>query len=272
MAERSRGWLKGCAIGCGVLALVPILGLLIVSVRTCVPLRSASRAQARLEALFGPPESFVPPPDGVVPAARIQAFLVVRRSLAEVCQHAEAMQQQMQRVEKLDGADSPSGREVAGTTKGLGEVAAGIAPLIAELFEQRNHALLEAGMGLGEYSYIFALAYREQLLGESIREVLFCADGPVAPEVLAALRAMLSHQLEASTSEERNEGEHRSLEREIRAMEADPQRLPWQDGLPDAIEVSLAPHRALLDAAYCGSTAQMDMDRHSRRAILCALY
>jgi hypothetical protein len=103
--ERSKGWLKGCSIGCGGLALVSILGLVVVSVRTLVPLRSASRARAQLEARFGPPESFVPAADGAIPAERIQHFLDVRGSLDEPCARFRSAQLKMRRVETLEGEE-----------------------------------------------------------------------------------------------------------------------------------------------------------------------
>ena len=33
-------------------------------------------------------------------------------------------------------------------------------------------------------------------------------------------------------------------------MEADPHRLPWQDGLPEVLESSLKPFRDRLEASY----------------------
>jgi hypothetical protein len=269
MGEGTRSLLKGCATGCGALVLVVIVALAVVTVRTCVPLQSAGRARARLEARFGPPESFTPAPDGAIPAERIETFLIVRRTLAPLCERFDSAQGKMRSVGELDEKETPSGREVADTTKGFAEVAAGIAPLVGEFFEQRNHALFDAGMGLGEYSYIFALAYREQLLDDSMREELFYQGGPISIDSLATLRSVLSHQLDESAAAAPGRP---SLEREIRAMEEDRLRLPWRDELPVYVARSLAPHRVRLDESYCRATAGIELDRDSRRALAIALY
>jgi hypothetical protein len=178
----------------------------------------------------------------------------------------------MRRVEQLNEADSLTGREVAETTKGLAGASAEIAPFIGEFFEQRNRSLLEAEMGLGEYSYIFLVAYRDQLLDEAIHDELFSEGGPLAPEVQVTLRTMLTHQLERLEADGGTGDPRQRLEHEIEAMEQDPSRLPWQDGLPAAIETALAPHRGQLDAAFCSATAGIAMDRNSRRALIIALY
>lgn len=264
MGERRRGWLKGCALGCGTLSLIAVLGLLAVTLRTCVPLGSASRARSTLDDRFGPPEAYRPAPDGSIPAERIEVFLDVRADLRASCAEFEALRAKMERVENLDEHPA-SGREVAGITRGFASVAVGIAPLIGEFFDQRNSALLDAGMGLGEYTYIFAAAYRDQLHDEATRRELFF-EGGISPEVTAALRAVLSNQLAESAEPSAK------LERDIRLMTHDPQLLPWADGLPEPLERSLAPYRERLDAAYCNATAGMALDQGSRRAMIIALY
>jgi hypothetical protein len=266
VGEKSRGWLKWCSIGCGVLVLIPILVLLVISVRTCVPLGIANRTRAQLDEQFGPPESFTPTDDGSIPAERIRAFLEVRGKLAAPCKQFEIMQAKMRRVDGLD-EKAPSGKEMVGATKGLASVGADIAPFIGEFFEQRNKALLEAEMGLGEYTYIFALSYRDRL--EAPGDELFF-EGGLSPDVLAVLRAALSAQLTASTGIA--DAERRLLEQEIRASQDDPQRLPWAEQLPPAIEESLLSFRGRLDRAYCSATAGIDMDPDSRRAMIIALY
>jgi len=122
-------------------------------------------------------------------------------------------------------------------------------------------------MGLGEYTYIFALSYRERL--EQPGDELFF-EGGLSPEVLAVLRAVLSAQLAASTGTP--DTQRQLLEQEIRASRDDPRRLPWAKQLPPAIEESLIPFRDRLDRAYCNSTAGIDMDPDSRRAMIIALY
>ena len=265
MAKKPRGWFRGFAVGTGVLVLIPVLLLLVVGVRTCVPLGAAGRARTRLDERFGPPGSFTPSADGSIPHERIRAFLEVRGKLAAPCKQFETLQASMRRIDQLD-EEAPSGAELVGATRGLASVGAGITPTIGKFFEQRNNALLEAEMGLGEYTYIFALSYRNQLLEGTGHELFF--DGGLSPDVLAVLRAALSNQLALSTGSDNEPG---PLEREIRALQEDSKRLPWSERLPPAIEESQRPFRDQLDRAYCGATAGIDMDPDSRRAMIIAL-
>jgi len=271
MAERRVGALKGCAMGCAAIVAIVILGVIGISVRTWMPLRSSGKSLARLEERFGPPESFIPAPDGAIPASRMKAFLGVRRSLEPQCARFEEVQQQLLRMARLDEQENLSAGEVVETFKGLFDVSTGVAPMLGDYFEERNRALLEEELGLGEYSYIFALAYGEHFRDEAIHEQLFSEDGPVSPEAGATLRAVLVHQRDVQAGEA-GESERRSLiEREIELMAGDPQRLPWHDELPAAVIDSLAPFRDRLDAAFCLSSAGIAMDHDSDRALIIAL-
>ena len=171
----------------------------------------------------------------------------------------------MRRVDDLD-ENAPSGAALIDATRGLASVGAGITPLVGEFFEQRNQALLEAEMGLGEYAYIFALSYRDRLLEEPHHELFL--EGGLSPDVLELLRAALSRQFAASDAA----ADLRPLlERELRVLRDDPRRLPWAEQPPPVIEQSLSPFRDQLDRAYCGATAGIDMDLDSRRAMMLAL-
>ncbi len=264
MGQQPRGWFRGCTCGCGLLLLLSFMALLTIGVRTCVPLRHAERSRAELDERFGPPESFTPAADGSIPADRLQRFLEIRGRLADQCVKFTTMQTKMQRVDGI-GDEEPSGKTVVDATKGLASVGIGIAPAVGEFFEHRNQALLDAGMGLGEYCYIFAIAYRRQLAGPPEYELFF--DGDLSPDVLSTLRAALSNQLRLVQTDD---GTRDALERELRALHDGPPRLPWSEQLPRPIEQSLAPLRQQLDEGYCSATAGIEMDPDSRRAMAIA--
>lgn len=272
VGEKRINWLKGSAIGCGVLLAFPLLALIVVSLRTWVPLRSSAKSLAHLEERFGAQDAYVPAANGAIAAPRVLAFLEVRSSLMGLCDEFDAAQGTFHSVDALDVEELPSAREIAGTTRGFAGTAVEISPLIGRFFKQRNLALLEAGIGLGEYSYIYALAYREQFLDESIEEPLFAQGGPISPEVSEALRAILAHQVDLLGQGAEADTRRRGLDAEILAMERDPRRSPWRNGLPPAVEASLQPYREQLDAAFCLSNAGIDMDPGSRRAFYIALY
>jgi len=272
LGENSHGWLKGCALGCGALALIPVLAIVIVSARTFFPLRAAGRAQAELEAHFGAPETFVPGPDGAIPPERIETFLEVRQAMNEPCERMESLRATMLEFDRgMEQEQDPSGREIAGVTWDLGRLISGLTPLVGDFFERRNLALLNQGMGLGEYVYIVALAYGGRFVDGSLDDELFAEDGPITPELQGSLRGMLVRQLDSFSARGAPESELRQLQLEIAAMHEDPLRLPWRDGLPAAIAESLEPFQDRLDEAYCQATAGIEMDRDTRRALAIAL-
>ena len=134
----------------------------------------------------------------------------------------------------------------------------GVGPVLGHLYETRNQQLLEANMGLGEFTYIFAVAYNHRLLDEPEEEQLF---GPTVTNrrVREALLSMLENQLEALHSEGGEATGTSRLEAEISLMRDDDRRVPWQDGLPPEIVEALAPYREELDALYCPAMAPLEL-------------
>ena len=272
MSDGRFNWVKTFSIGCGLLVALPIVAVLVVTLRTWVPLQSSGSSLAKLDEQFGAQIEFVPAPDGAVDPSRIVTFLEVRQSLHEICEEINAIERELGRVDNLEEEHSePSPREVAGVTRMLAGLAAEITPIVGRFFKERNRALLDAEIGLGEYSYIFALAYREQFQDESIHRPLFSDDGPLSAKAAEALRAMLTHQRDSLADETDAESRRRELSAEIQAMQQDSQRLPWQDRLPAEIDASLTPYRKQLDEAFCLNSAGIEMDPDSRRALYIAL-
>ena len=50
-----------------------------------------------------------------------------------------------------------------------------------------------------------------------------------------------------------------TLETEIAAMEADPLRIPWQDGIPESLEASFLPYRERLEDSYDPMTSALEV-------------
>lgn len=266
---RRRGWIRGAAFGCGLGAVIPMVAVLVVGARTCAPLESASRDRAELERRFGRPAAFTPAPDGAVPPDRLRRFLQVRRALAGTCTEFREVQRAMQRVEDMSDRDDASGEAIAGTAKGLAGVAVTLTPLVGEFFRVRNAALLEAQIGLGEYAYIYLLSYHERLSERPSPRGIFSPGGALPPEVGGMLLAILERWTDSLPEDAR---ERRMLEGEVAALRADPTRVPFHGGAPPAAAASLDPYRQGLDAGFCSATAELEMERGARRALLDALY
>ena len=136
--------------------------------------------------------------------------------------------------------------------------------------------MADAGIGFGEYTYVYALAYYAWL-GHSP------SDGPetaIAEEeaefgprmgnafigrVRGDLLQMLRNQRDSLVGVEVADGWLEALDGEIAALEADARRMPWQDGLPEAIAASFEPYRERLEASYNSVTNAFELGRNRKR-------
>jgi hypothetical protein len=279
MTSTAKRWLKGCGCGCGVLVLV--LGLLagggFVLIRQIVrEVRSAEAVMERVHAEHGRVADFVPEPDGALRPERIEAFLLTRELMAEARTETEGALALLSSGES-GTAQVPGvlGRLLEwGSTAMKVEAGTSLVPEAIAFIGARGEALLEAGMGPGEYLYIYSLAYFSWL-GRSP------ADGPSFPfvgdddqqhqgrpdefdvregrreavltrlneKLLPVLRRQLA-ALDESGDLVESDAWRGQLAAEVAAMEQDRFRIPWRDGLPPVIEESLAPYRARLAASY----------------------
>jgi len=46
---------------------------------------------------------------------------------------------------------------------------------------------------------------------------------------------------------------------ELQTLEADPERIPWEDGLPEEFEAGLEPYRERLEATYSPATNPFEL-------------
>jgi hypothetical protein len=261
-----KGCLKSCLIGCGILVLLG-LGLTIGGPLLLMrPFQRAIDSRQELEQRFGTQGSYSPAIDGSIPAARIEAFLVVRSELADVCSEMTASFTQMKSMERFDDQDEVSKREVMFEALKTVRSALGLGPAMGSFFETRNQALLEAEMGLGEYTYIYAMAFHRQLQEENEFEE-FLGEDPINFRVNDALIEMLKLQLLACRESAADSAVIDLLEAEIDALQDDYHRIPWQDGLPEPIAGSLAPFQTRLDESFCRAVTAIDLSINERHGV-----
>lgn len=266
MDEQSWSWVKGCAVGCGALVLLAVVLSTVGVVRILRPFQSAVDARAELESTVGTEDSFTPSPDGAIDPARIDDFLAVRAALVDTCARLTESTAAMARMEELDRQENPSRMEVLRLAVAATRGAMGMGPLMGELFERRNEQLLDAGMGLGEYSYLYVVSYRDQLVGDRPRTWIL--DGsPVNARIHATFEGMLARQLEAARAAELAPDWIAELEREHAAVASDFSRIPWQDGLPKRIGDSLAPYAEQLGDTFCAAATEVELLRNVRRGL-----
>jgi hypothetical protein len=265
MTESGKKWLIGCSVAAILMAV--LLGLLVwggvtffkKAVRGIEEIEESSRA---VSSRFGPVSEFTPDPAGTIEGSRVEAFLAAREIMAPV---------------RDELASSFATLEGSSESRGEGRISAGIKllPRLFEFWQMRNEACLEAGIGPGEYSYLYILSYYG-LLGKPVTSgpgftLISDNDGPSRnsrdefdvrearlEHILGRTRNLmlriLRNQLAAGA-----EGEWAAvLKDEIALLEADPFRLPFRDGLPDRIARSLEPYRDRLEQSWNGMTNPLE--------------
>ncbi len=270
-SDTTKKWLVGCGIGCGVIILILIaLGISgYLFFKDIVDEFKDTEAQvAMLTERYGKITDFCPNPDGSISPDRIETFLAVREAFGPTREKLEISMKTLQdRVDRSE-VEVKKPKNVFQMIK----VGVGLIPQIGENIKSRNQALLDSGMGMGEYYYLYVMAFYSWLghLPE---------DGPdfqiVGPDdernswdqedvheerrdvtlrrLHRMLLPMLHSQLEKLSATETSvtpDEWRKALETEIEAMEADRFRLPWQEDLPDVIESSLQPFRDRLEQSY----------------------
>ena len=281
MPERKRmsPWLLGCGIGCGLVLLI-IVGIVtagsIFIGRTVSGFNEAVDARDLLDERYGPAADFTPPADGIIPGPRLEAFLAARDATAEARENIAGIfvRLPMSRgiAEQIEQKPLPQKIShvlgIAGTAMSLGIE-------VGNFFNARNRAMLDAGVGMGEYTYIYALAYYAWLGhppndGPAVGNAGHEGDGlsmtspAVRRRIHDELLSMLENQREALPSGA-PEDWRRALDDEIELMEDDPHRVPWEDGLPAQTAASLEPYRERLESAYNGLTNPLELARNRRR-------
>ncbi len=258
MSEQGWGCLKQTAVGCGALIVLAIAIPLVLAVMVMLPMNRAVGARAEIERLYGTQDSFVPPASGAPSADRIEAFLEVRRALADTCEDFSNAERSVAALEAFDDQSEVSRIDVMkqafSTTKNM----MGMGPLIGQFFETRNQSLLDAEMGLGEYTYLYVVAYGDIIVDPTETNRLL---GPEATNerVRRALQSILMNQLDRLRQDGGPEVDIAMVSAELAALENDPRRIPWQDGPPPAITVALLPYREELDALFCSSTPPLEL-------------
>ncbi len=290
MAGKGTKWLLGCGIGCAAVILIGILlgtGSFLFFRETFRGFDHAVDARRDLTEQFGPEADFVPPLDGAIPADRMEAFLAVRDSLALFRERIDASFDAFSRVEEEIEEEESVVRKIL---KGLavGKRGVGFGGDIGRFFAARNQALLEVGMGLGEYTYIFVLAYYSYLghtpsdgpedsdLKVEFEGDLYTRDRQeqewsgrdgTSRRVRRDFLAMMYNLLDSLPPEGGSAAAdtwRATVAEEISALEADRRRMVWQDGLPPALEASLRPYRDELIASYRPAVNVFELARNRK--------
>jgi hypothetical protein len=281
-------WLLGLGIGCGAVVVIVIVLVIVgyMFVRNATQAFKVSDEMMKsLEARYGRVEAYCPDAGGAVAAARLEVFLAVRGDAGPARAALEGSLQALAESEKEKRAGGEGSKNVFRTLKtGLAMV-----PQISDFMKIRARAMLDRGMGEGEYYYLYMIAYHAWLKKPVLDASAFQFRGPGRDssdpddqDTLAFSRDMIlarAHRLVlpmlkcqlAKLDEGRPGGGaapdkwREALAAEIKAMEADRSRLPWRDGVPETIESSLRPWREKLEAGYSPLADVFEISRDERR-------
>jgi len=260
MASKTPRWLLGCGLGC---LIVFILGLGLTGFGTVWvwglfdQVEGAIEVRKEVEERFDRPETFTPEADGAIPPERLERFLDVRRALEPLCSRFDATVGRIEELEDQPGDEAPALVDIFGVLTG----AMGFPRLMADYMDARNQALLGAEVGLGEYTYIYVVAYaageRERGRDAQVGRILSrrVRDGFIG--MLTRQRDLLGGDPEAAAV----------LESEIEALRDDAGRWPWQEGLPGSITDSLRDRADELARLDCPHEAEFALGRARREGM-----
>ena len=281
MASTGKKWAVGCGIGCGFfLLIIGVVGTCgYLGVRQIVDRADGIDASfEQLDAEFGHPKDYTPDPEGRIAPGRMETFLSAREVLAPSYNESAAL---------MDQLSDKSG--AAGPAKVIGKIQAGIRfiPAMLAFIEERNQVLLQQGMGLGEYQYIYASAFFMQLHKDPADGPDFQISGPddedeqsgpvrwgvhtsdddeqgvrerreieVRRYLNKSLGLIVRNQLEALDARLVGVDDPAQLQwraelaAEVEAMEREPRRILWEEGLPPQLRESIEPYRDRLNDSY----------------------
>jgi len=242
---------KGLGIGCGVLVLIGALlagGGVWFARQMSDDYKLVRAGEEALHEAYGLPDQWAPP--NLVPAPeRVEAFLTVRRDLAEWQVLLATGVVRMAALGSQDG--NPLKRFVERLQAG-----SEMASQYAGFWAARNQALLDVEMGAGEYIWLYHLAYHAWLgmdPAEGAAQPGFGSPDGQGPrdhdyQARQRLRHLVTGMLERGIPPVEEERTWRA--EELGRLAADPTRYPWQTDLPLAVAEAFAAHRMALEASW----------------------
>jgi len=212
---------------------------------------------------FGMAEQFVPEADGAVPADRLERFVRVRRAVHPACMELQQVMDGILGMASIEDDPDLPGDEAArrGITGMKSAIKAGSS--MVRLMDARNSSLLEQGMGLGEYIYLYLAAYSDQLADVASSPYAELEESRVSNRTRTEFIRILTNQLDALGSGA--EAEIRvALEEEIQSLKESKVSTPWPNGPLPKTRESLSPYRDELNGLYCDGVVAIELLQKNR--------
>lgn len=227
---------------------------------------------------YGQIQEYCPSPDGEIKPQHLEAFLAVREAIVPVREELEMSFRILQDIDDKETSEEERRGVIKKITTGFGMISQ-----ISDFHKTRIQALLDSGMGMGEYYYIYTVVYYSwleksvldghdiQIRGEDEGFRFNDWQDQESEEIRRDMTLRWLHRIFLpmlhNQHEKLIEGDFRgiskqwreALEAEIEAMELNRYRLVWQDGLPEVTRRSLEPFRGRLEASYSPLTNGVEM-------------
>ena len=267
MADSGKKWLIGCGVGCGAVILLGILLSVGGSLYLMKPFNKAVDAQKELVAEFGEREAYIPSPQGITPD-RLEKFMAVRRAVMPMCAEFQKLGDSFAAMEELEkGGEDPTKGEVF---KAVTNLTGGIFGMVGDMgrfIQLRNQALLESGMGLGEYVWIYVLVYNSWLGNAPNMDIDGDSKGGMSRGEQKVMRILVRNHAEALANA--GMGDEAALwEQEADRMKRAETGVPFKfDGLPAGVSRVFLPYERELSELYCEATSSFEMNRVRKKGL-----
>jgi hypothetical protein len=228
-----------------------------------------------LNQTFPSQATFTPPSDGTIPQDRMRRFIAVRKVLIPRCGSVTEIQQALARVvQRHDKGPKAAEGLLVDVTRALWTMPR-VGRDFGDYVAERNRALVANGIGLGEYTWIYVIAY-VSWLGERPERVIESPDKPRLFEdrVYRQVADMIRRHVADVTAMAGKAGDGLSgassasldpWRAAIRVVPEGGPPVPFNGHLPPELEESLAPFHAELIRVSCVAAAELDVVVTERR-------
>lgn len=265
-----RGFLFKALIGLSVLALAAVTALSLWIIPVYRGFGRSLEAEDQIDRLYATADAFTPDLNGRIPHERMEVFLSIRRVLAPAGRRIAERRGAFLRMEAREAEEKPPSIDLLRDVWRAAGDFVHLPGVMGDYVEIRNGALLANRMGLGEYTWLYVVCYAGGL-GERPSRVIPDASRPdlFQERVYPQVREMVRRRVERAAGEPGTgavcPADIEAWRRELSALEADPARVPFQDGLPEGLGCSIAPCREQLASLSCPASAEPDLTRTLRR-------
>jgi hypothetical protein len=229
----------------------------------------AVKSRLTLENALPAGDRYTPSATGAIPVERMAIFLDVRRELLPVQERLLGARSVIRDIEVMAASDEEhSTEEAAKLLKPAPKTLFKLAFYLAEYATTRNELLLERGMGLGEYSWIYVIAYYSWLGNEPCRLIESSSNPRVYQDRVAGqVREMIRRHIETTGDDLIEERRLAAWRDDLALFERSPERIPFRQGLPRELLASLQPYRQELLALYAPALDELSLMRTHKNGI-----